>query len=297
MKTAAWEASPGALASLLDSGAPLTKVDLYTLTLPSGVVYRWSGSDTPITAGPTLYLLGPGLKRTRVRFAVGVEVDSLTLTITDNAATLINGRPLIAFIRAGGFNGARLRLDRGFWGLGSTAPIGTLEWFSGAVAEISRLDRYEAQISVKSDLERLDAKVPRDLYQAGCLNTLFDTACGASRASATTTGATTTASDPARVTVGHAMPQPAGHFELGVLTLTNGANAGQSRTVKLHTATSITTLAPWPFPVAAGATFTVAAGCDKSLSGPNGCPKFHGLGAAKQRFRGQPFIPVPETVL
>jgi len=292
MRTALWETSTGALAALLNSRQPVTKADLYTLTLAGGAVFRWSGCDLQITGAGHTWTIGPGLERSRVRFTVGVDVDTLQLKITDNVGTTINGQALVPFIRAGGLNGARLQLDRAYWGVTDQAPVGALLWFVGRVADI-KVDRYGADISIKSDLELLDVMVPRDVYQAGCLNTLFDSACGAVRASYLVSGTASSATDTRRITFSHALSQATGYFELGVVTFTNGANAGIARTVKVHTNGSpgaLTVLQPWPFPVASGDAFTISPGCDKTQATCSS--KFSNV----VHFRGQPYIPVPETV-
>jgi len=68
-----------------------------------------------------------------------------------------------------------------------------------------------------------------------------------------------------------------------------GPNAGISRTVKTHTSGALTVLQPWPFAVASGNTFTAYPGCDKAQATCSG--KFSNL----VRFRGMPYIPIPET--
>lgn len=296
MRTALWETSAGALAALLNARGPLNKADLYTVTLADGTQSRWSGHDLALSGNGHTWAVGPGLQRSRVRFTVGVEVDAVTLTITDNVATTVNGQALIPFIRAGGLANARIQIDRAFWGEADTAPVGALLWFVGRVAEIPRVDRYHAEISIKSDLELLDVMIPRDLYQAGCLNTLYDSACAVSRTAYTVTSTASGATDAARITFAHALAQTAGWFSLGVCAFTAGANAGISRTVKTHAAGTLTVLQPWPFAVAPGDAFAIYPGCDKSQTGVNGCAKFYTPVQVAARFRGQPYIPLPETI-
>lgn len=297
MRAPLWETSAGALAALLNARGPLNKADLYTIALAGGSVLRWSGSDIALAGNGLTWALGPGVKRSRVRFTVGVEVDSITVTLTDNAGTTINGQPLIPFIRAGGLANARLQLERAFWGPGDTGPVGALLWFGGRVAEISRIDRHHAEISVRSSLELLDVMIPRDLYQAGCLNTLYDSACGVNRASYTVAGTAVGASDPTRITFDPSLAQAAGWFDLGVIAFTSGANAGISRTVKSYSPAALTVLQPWPFPVAPGDAFSIYPGCDKSQTGANGCAKFYSAANVALRFRGHPYVPVAETVM
>jgi uncharacterized phage protein (TIGR02218 family) len=294
MRTPTWESSPGALAALLNSRAPLEgKADVYTVTLANGSVYRWSGAEIALQLGSDVYALGPGLKRSQVRFSLGLEVDRLTVTLTDNADAPVTfaGVPLPAFTRGRGFDNATVTLQKVFWGVGATGPVGALHWFTGFVDDIDG-DRNEAVLNVASFTKWLDVKVPRDIYQTQCLNTLFDAQCGKSRLAYTVADAATSATNTNRTTFSHDLPQAAGWFSLGVITMTSGPNAGQSRTVKLHTSTQITVLQPWPFAVAAGHTFSIVPGCDKLLATCSGA-KFNN----RARFRGQPFIPVPETVL
>jgi uncharacterized phage protein (TIGR02218 family) len=290
MRAAIWETSTGALAALLNSRAPINKADLYTVTLSGGSVLRWSGSDLALSGGGNTWALGPGLKRNGVRFIVGVEVDALNITLNDNASTTINGVPLVQFIRAGGLNGARIQLDKAFWGATDTAPVGAVQWFAGRVAEVST-DRYEARITVKSDIELLDVMVPRDLYQAGCLNTLYDSMCGLDKTALAVNSTASGATESRRITFSHALGQADGYFDLGVVKFTTGANAGISRTIKTHVAGSITVLQPWPFPVAVSDAFTAYPGCNKLQS--TCTSKFGNLA----RFRGMPYIPVPETIV
>lgn len=291
MRTPLWETSPGALVALLNSGAPLSLADLYTITLLDGTVYRWSGHDLPHTLDGHTWSLGPGFSRDRLKWTVGVAVDSMSLTITDNLATLINGQGLIAFIRAGGLRGATIQVDRAFWGIDDAGPVGTLLWFIGHVAEITEITRHEAQLNVKSPLEGLDVQVPRDVYQPGCLNTLYGAACGVDRTAFVIAGTVTVASSAARTVFGHGLAQPAGWFNLGVVTMTDGANAGISRTVKQHTSTQIQALQPWPFAVTVGTSFSIVPGCDKTVQTCDA--KF----SNKPRFRGQPYVPVADTIV
>ena len=275
--------------ALLNSGGPLHKADIYTVTLASGAQLRWSGADTALVVDGQTYALGPGITRNRLRWVVGVEVSSLDLTVTDVAGTTINGVPLMAFIRGRGLYGARVQLDRVFWGALDAGPVGTLSWFSGRVGETD-LDRYAAQITVKSDLELLDVMVPRDVYQPGCLNTLYDSLCGVSRAGLTVSSAAAGATNASRIRFPHVLAQAAGYFDLGVVTFTGGPNTGLSRTVRNHTADNLTVLQPWPFDVTEGDAFTVYPGCDKSLA------TCTGTFSNAARFRGQPFIPIAETI-
>lgn len=293
MRTPLWETSAGALAALLNSGAPLNKCDLYRLTLASGQVLRWSGHDLALQVNGELFALGPGIERTRCKWTIGTAVDSLTLDLFVDAARPIpiNGTPLLAYAAAGGLAGATVELIRGFWGAGSAGPIGTLLWFKGNVSEIPELTRGRMTVTVKSMLERLQVMVPRQVYQSQCLATVYDAECGLTRAAFTTNAAVTTIASLGRTQFGTTLGQAAGFFNLGTLTFTSGACSGMARTVKVYGTGGITLLQPLPAQIAIGDTFSIVPGCDGLQATCSG--KFNNLA----RFKGQPYIPKPETVL
>ena len=291
MLTASWEASPGALVALLNgaSNAQLVMADLYTFTLLGGQVLRYTSNDVALTAGANTWQLGPILKRSKTKLTVGITVDQLKVQLSAAPTVTINGVPMMQFITRGGLANARLLVERLYADSAGVAK-GILPVFTGRVADING-GRHEKNINVKSDTELLDVMVPRDVYQAGCKNTLFDGNCGAPRANFTLARAATGPSDAARTTFAHAIGVPVGYFSLGIVTFTSGPNAGVARTVRDHTASTLVTLQPWPFAVASGDTFSVQAGCDKKQLTCD--TKFANLA----RFRGEPYVPAPETVI
>lgn len=290
MRTPLWETSPGALVALLNARGPLNKADLYTLTLSDGTAYRWCGYDLPLSGNGQTWQLGPGLKRTGVRTAIGTSSDDLTITVTDNRGTLINGQKLMAFIRAGGVAKSWMQVDKVFWGPSDAGPVGALMWFAGQVS-VPGGDRFSAQLTVQCDLIRLAVQVPTEVYRASCRNFVYNSLCGVRRESFTETATATGGTDATRTTFAHTMPDPAGWFGLGTIEMTSGANAGVYRTVKTHSPTLIEVLMPWPFPVAVGDTFKIVPGCDGTQA--TCASKFNNV----INFRGLPYIPVPETVL
>lgn len=290
MRTPSWESSPGALVAFLNSATQRACVDLVTLTLVSGQVIRYSGSDRPVTINGNTYVLGPLITRGRTSVKVGIEVDSLEITLACDSSIAVNGASLLSFSRLGGFDGARVELQRAYAANAASDWIGSVLLFAGKVGPVAP-SRYEVKLTVKSDLQLLDVMVPRNVYQPGCLNDLFEpSTCGLLRAAWTFVGQATGASDATRTIVPNNLSNAAGFFDMGVATFTSGANAGVKRTVRSYSPTSMVVIAPWPFAVAAGDAFKVEAGCDKTK--PTCELKFDN----RVRFRGQPYIPVPETV-
>lgn len=289
MRTPSWEVSAGALATFLNTATQRVMADLLTITLLGGQVLRYSGADRAVTVNGNTFALGPLIVRGRTTLKLGIEVDSLDITLSCDSSVQVNGTPLLAFIRAGGFDGARVVLERGFGPDWVTGLVGTLVLFPGRVGQVLPT-RYEAKIMVKSDMELLNVMVPRNVYQPGCLNTLFDPACGLSAATYTVSNAATSATDVTRTTFTSTLAQAAGYFDLGVVKFTSGLNSGVSRTVRSYTPGQLVTISPWPFAVGNGDTFSAYPGCNKTM--PTCTSKFGNL----LRFRGQPFVPIPETV-
>jgi uncharacterized phage protein (TIGR02218 family) len=289
MRTPLWETSAGALAALLNSTTAIVVFDLYTLTLAGGTVYRWSGTDVAVTVNAVTWALGPAFKRGRVQATVGIQVDTLEVTLFADSTITISGTPLIQYIARGGLDNARLQVDRAYRAATDTAVVGTLEWFTGRIAQV-KPDRAQAELSVASDTELLDVMVPREVYQPGCTNTLYDSACGKDRTALTVSSTTSSATDATRTVFSHSLAQAAGYFDLGVVRFTSGANNGVARTVKIHSGSQITVLNPFPVAVANGDAFSIYPGCDKTQA--TCTTKFSNLA----RFRGHPYVPTPETV-
>lgn len=272
---------------------PLIKADAWTFTLPSGQVFRWSSADVPFSLGPRAFVLGPGLVRDQIKWRVGISTDTLRVRVTDNTGLTVNGQPLAAFIAQRGFDSATVTLERAFWRASDSGPVGALTWFVGEVDD-GEGDRFEASITIASFTKRLEVAVPNGVYQASCLNRLFDGRCGLSSAAWLANGQATSASNSYRNSFNHSLngtTYPAGWGSLGLVTMTSGLNAGVSRTVKLQDLLTIQVVRPWPAPIASGDTFVLRAGCDRAMSTCSS--KFGNL----NRFRGTPLVPVPETLL
>jgi uncharacterized phage protein (TIGR02218 family) len=283
-----------ALTTFLNSARQALQFDLWTFTLGSGTQLRWTDADTDLTTlDARTFVRGPVLTRDRVNWKRGIEVGQCKVTMA-GPSVLLDGRALPAFAAAGGFDGCTASLERAY--LNDAAVMqGSLVWFAGAVADVTP-SRMGCELLLKDPLTQLSQHLPRNLYQAGCLNDLYDSNCAVNRASFTVAGtvsAVGTGSNPT-VTVSMASSVPARRCELGAVKFASGQNAGLSRTVQGQPAsgTSITFAfsRPFPFAIAVGDTITAAAGCDKAQATCSGT--FGNLA----RFRGQPYIPVPETV-
>jgi uncharacterized phage protein (TIGR02218 family) len=290
-------AMPTDLGALLDSGVPLITADLVTITLSGGQVLRWTSFDRLVTVSGTSWLLGPGLETSRLKWSAGTAVDTMQITLQADASVLVNGIELLPFINAGGLDGAYVTVWRAyaaqFGADGSPVWVGKLQRISGKVSDIDRPTRVEAVISVRSQFENLNQMLPRNVWQAQCNATLYDSTCGLSRASFVSTAAVTTAGDSLNLVFGaSSLTQAAGFFTLGAITFTSGGNAGIKRTLRSHAAGGgLVLVQAAPAPIALGDTFQIVPGCDRTKATCQA--KFSNLA----RFRGAPFVPSADSVL
>jgi uncharacterized phage protein (TIGR02218 family) len=136
--------------------------------------------------------------------------------------------------------------------------------------------------------------MPRTYYQSACNNTLYDARCGVARNAYAQAGSILVAGSAFMITT--SLPSPSNWLAYGVVTMTSGLCAGESRPISGNSGPSadgnvLSLQIPFSLPPAAGEEFVAYAGCDKTS---NTCQfKFGNLA----RFTGFPFIPAPETAV
>lgn len=203
-------------------------------------------------------------------------------------------------IAAGLFDGAVALVQNAYFGTVPTAPftrfnstpVGTTIEFSGPLGQID-VTATVTVFSFSGWNTKLNQMMPRNLYQSSCRHQLFDTYCGLVASSFSKSGTALTGSTQSVLVASPPTPSGSGSYQLGRLMMTSGANSGFQRLIASWDGVSkFQFLYPLPFPIAAGDTFTVYPGCDKSL-GSGGCGGF----ANTLNFGGEPYIPLPETQL
>lgn len=276
-------ASPALIALL--AGNAFRMADLLTLTLKVGGVLRYTTADLALTLGGHTYQPAP-ITRGRTRVVLGVEVDSLDLRIHPTADMLINGNPFLAAVIAGALDGALVKLERVFMGAWGDTSAGALHLFEGRVSD-TELTGTEVRVTVRSLLELLNVKMPRNVYQAGCANSLYDAACQVSKIAFAVTGLVQAGST--REVLQTNLGAASGYFDQGHLVFSSGSNAGITRTIKSQVGGVVTLSTPLAATPTVGDGFSAWPGCDKSLTMCEA--RFNN----RPRFRGFPWIPAPET--
>lgn len=82
-----------------------------------------------------------------------------------------------------------------------------------------------------------------------------------------------------------------GYFAYGKVTWLTGQNAGFSMEVKTFAPGVVTLAMAMPYPIAVGDTYTITAGCDKTIGACNA--RYSNI----VHFRGEPYIPGPDILL
>ena len=308
------KATTTAVANLLAAAqsapdATLAFAECYTFTLATGAVYRWTNFDLPIAYGGYVFSAsGPLVQGLKSKASVGLEVDRQQITIAARPTDLIGGAPALIAIRDGAFDGAQVQRDRVFlvWSTSGPTPdfssdfssdfvppagpltpvvVGGVTMFKGFVSTVDSVGRTQATITVASALVILDQDMPRNLYSATCVHTLYDSGCGIPRGAFAASGTAGAGSTSNTILSGVATAQHRG----GSLVWTSGANANLRTTVKaVSPGAAFALMVPLPFAPAPGDAFTVYAGCDHTQATCRGT--FGNL----SRFRGFPYVPPPE---
>ena len=283
MKTATRE-----LIDLLHGSDEFLMADLFRIALSNGQILRHTNADMPVVwDGQTYEAHKLIIKRGATRVAVGLDVDSNTLEIAAEPDYRLEGLQWSEAALGGALDGARVVIERIFFSDWAT-PVGAVVIFSGRVSDVSG-SRSAVKVDVKSDIELLNVSSPRNIYQAGCMRTLYDGGCKVNREKFTVNGRVT-ANSTTGTELACNLTQADGWFNQGVIKFTSGRNAGLSRTVKEHKGGRLSFALRLPSPPQSGDVFKIYPGCDKRQETCG--KKFDNI----VHFRGFPYIPAADTI-
>lgn len=282
-------ASP-AMISLLGSGQPMFRADLFSITLRTGTVLRYTSWDKSLTVGGNIFLPGPpNFTRGSITTKVGMEVSTMNMTVSARITDTVNGLPLLTFMLQKGFNDCVIKVETCFMPTAGDTSAGTIIDFMGIIGDCNDGGRSQATVQCKSLVALLQQQVPLRVLQPGCSYTLFDTGCTLSRAAFKVSNAVSATSTVNTITT--TLAQADGYFDQGVIEFTSGANSGQKVCVRQYASHIVTMTAALPNAPQIGDTFDIYPGCDKTRATCQN--KFSNLA----NFGGQPFVPQPQTVI
>jgi len=277
------------LTTWLQSATEIKMADLYTITLVSGTVLRYTTWDTTLIVSGNTFLTGPpSIQRSAIEEKIGMDVATIEVTIQASATDLLSGVPLLQTIGMGLWDGAAFKIERLFMDENGV-KIGTVIRFAGFIGPVEELTRSSAKITANSGTELLSMQLPAIVLQPGCTNTLFDARCTlvkSSFAEANTVQAASTINKIISVSA-----KADGYYDNGQITFTSGPNSGTTKAVKKYASQVFTFNSPLPFAPVTGNTFNAYPGCDKLQATCSG--KFSNL----THFEGFPYVPIPETAI
>jgi len=245
-----------ALRNAIDSGniAKLVKI-----TRKDTVVHGFTDHDKPLTIDGTLYEPAAGLQS--VVYTTNANVEVSNQEVAASAIDLPDED-----IKAGLYDDAEIEAAWGSW---EDPSAGRLITFVGNVGSIIWTNEgFKAD--VVNFMKRMELNIGTQ-FTAGCRHELYGTAevgkigfCGVSATSFTFSGTVATQVIP-KWKFTAALGQPDGYFSNGVITFTSGINNGLSYVIKKQVGDTFELFLPALGQFPAGTTFTIKAGCDKSL--------------------------------
>ncbi len=198
-----------------------------------------------------------------------------------------------AALLAGVYDHASVELFLVDWGNLATPKSIVRRGWIGAISQ--------SGVGFTAELRGLGQRIQQpviDSFSPECRVDLFSTKCGANRAafavnatvSGTTDGSLGSASDN-RVFFASSLTQTAGWFDYGEVWWTGGANAGRKAEVRSFAGGRVELWEPMGLAVAVGDTFTIYAGCNKTVDTCR--DKF----ANVVNFRGEPHVPGTDAMI
>ena len=266
------------------SAQTIALADLWTVTMQNGVVYRWTSWESSLTYGST-WIGGVGapiLKRGSTHLIMGIEVDSMDVTVESGDSFMLGSVLLTQAAAAKAFDGCAIKLERAYMLIPGIVQC-TVHLFEGLVSEVVP-SHSEVNLKVTGFTERLNQSWPRNYWATTCQHKLYSIGCGQlESAFQTTTGMSGGTQFGFNATTGKA----SGYYDLGKATFIGGGNDGLMMGIKSQVGTAFTLVGKLPY--AASGSVILVPGCDKTQSTCSS--KYSNL----VHFKGCPYIPKPET--
>jgi uncharacterized phage protein (TIGR02218 family) len=282
--------------------------DLFDITPANGFVIRATDGQMDINFGGYTYFAAKygRWKRGQITSEANFDMNSneMELTFTDldvdaGGPVMVpqtsSGITLLRGILKGFFDAANVIVHTVYMPTYGDVAYGAELKYQGDIISVKDLDRAKASFGVADMLYRLRQPWPPNVYQSSCRHSLFNGNCALDRTVFRQARTLAAGSTPSTLVVSSAAtaigidPLP---FTQGYVTFTSGDNGGLTFTIREQlSATQFQLDAPTFAPVAAGQTLYLYPGCNKLMSTCSG--KYNNL----IHFGGQPYTPVPETIL
>lgn len=259
-------------------GETTTLATCWRVTRLDGQVFGFTDHCADLTISGVTYAASTGYTATAIQSGAGLNVDNLDIEGALDSSTITEQDLL-----AGLWDFAAIEI---FIVNYADLTMGEMNLRTGNLGTV-RTGRGMFVAELRGMMQRLQQAVGR-LVMPACNADLGDSRCGINLATFTdgTVSGSVDSVTSNRQFLDAGLTQATGWFAGGLLTWTSGLNDGLAMEVKQFTSGgSVVLHLPMPYTVAAGDTFTITAGCDKSLATCR--DKF----ANVINFRGFPHLP------
>lgn len=255
----------------------------------SGIFRLWTTSNQELyaTLSGTLreYVPFPGAATGRIESGT-----DLTVATMQFAVSVSSGDSLQDLINANQLDAAEIIIERVF---SDTPDLGRFQVYRGKIGNLAR-NRQGISGQARNVWDSFRINYPYYTYGDGCAWRFGSPGCGFNTASVTITIPSSNVIVASSTIAGlflNVQSQPDGFYDFGRITSTNGANSGQTRSVRDHTGRVLLFSHALPFNISSGDAFSLHPGCRKRLI--EDCTSKYNNSSA---FLGFFTIPIPEQI-
>jgi len=202
--------------------------ELFYVKMVHGVELFLTSGSTPVIFKGDTYIPSK-IKRGSIKHTVEITVPELEITLGIDALN-VDGRNVLAMAKDGYFDSAEVHV------VAYEHKQNTHEYlWRGNIAGEIESTLSEVTLKVKTVMHYFEETIPKIVYQRKCNHILFDTLCRADKdAYRVDCSISTLWSANKRILISTALADlPLNWLRNGVINVTSGANAGQSRRIML----------------------------------------------------------------
>lgn len=251
-----------------------TLATCWKITRADATVFGFTTASSDLVFSGVTYAAASGHTASNIHTSSGLNVDNLEVASVFDSAAITE-----ADIEAGKWDFAAVEI---FVVNYNDLTMGSMTLRSGWLGQIQS-GRSGFTAELRGLAQKLQQTIGR-VYSPGCNATLGDARCAVVLAGYTITGAATAVTSNREFT-DSGIAQATAYFDGGLLTWLTGLNAGYAMEVKTQVTTLVTLQQAMPNTVTIGDTYSLVAGCDKTLD--TCVSKFNNV----INFRGFPHVP------
>lgn len=272
---------------------PIWTADLVTITLTDGTILRLTNCDTNLTVGGNTFVSGggsstsPGIQIGDIENSAGTETSEAEIEFLCSPSVLLGSRVFALCAAEGALEGAHVLIEQTIGATPGDISLGKIWIFEGNVSELSEVRASRVVAKIADWTEGLNTQIPKRLLQPSCPFGFCDAACGLT--AATYTASLVIGSGATVSTIPISGGRLDGYYDLGILVVTSGTDAGLTRDVVSYASGVLTIAPPLPRAPANADTCTVMRGCAHTVTA---CTAY----GNQNRNGGFPFVSKPESV-